>query len=67
MQKFNYKKIDDPKFDNENRIESESEENPEEESFAVFGQMGDVRWNQLAEKKGKNSEFQFSKERLFFF
>ena len=39
---------------------------PEEESFAVSGQMGDVRWNQLAEKKGKNSEFQFSKERLFF-
>ena len=25
--------MDDPKFDNENRIESESEDNPEEESF----------------------------------
>lgn len=40
---------------------------PEEESFAVSGQMGGVRWNQLAEKKGENSEFQFSKQRLFFF
>ena len=28
-QKFNYKKMDDPKFDNENRIESENEDNPE--------------------------------------
>ena len=29
--------------------------------------MGGVQWNQLAEKKGENSEFQFSKQRLFFF